>query len=92
MFYQLDVALKVWDWHSSKEKLLPMINKILFEIINYFVEFFKRCDDLFLLKNKLNAGTIDAYLICFDRITKDYGKRASMGKKAANNRNLTLFR
>ena len=37
LFYELETGYRVWDWHGSKDKLIPMVNFVLKKIVQYFV-------------------------------------------------------
>lgn len=59
-FYEIDAAYKVWNYQGVEKRLLPLMNAVLVEIINYFVEYFERVDQRVVKRNsKVN---VDAYV------------------------------
>lgn len=68
------------------------MNKILKSIVQYFVEFLEICDVMFVQK-KSNSNFKEAYMKCFDRMIQNYGRRQTLGKKAASSkRYMELYR
>ena len=61
--------------------IYPLMDKILGFIVNYFMDFLKKCEELFV-KRTGKSNAIGAYMKCLDRMLQFYGKRQSMGKKA----------
>jgi len=44
MFYELDAAYKIWNFQEQGARLLPMMNYILYEVKEYFTEYFERAN------------------------------------------------
>jgi hypothetical protein len=41
-FYELDAAYKIWSFQGVEKRLLPMMNHIFVQLVEYFVEYFTR--------------------------------------------------
>lgn len=90
-FYELDAAYKLWNFQDQSKRILPMINYVMDQVKEYFVQYFDRVNRI-VVERTMKSSTIQAYVRSLERIFQDYGKRNSIGKKAINNRNLTLFK
>lgn len=72
--------------------MYALMNKILKDIVEYFVDFFEKCDNMFVTKS-IKSSFKEAYIKCLDRILEHYGRRQSHGKKAATSkRYMELYR
>ena len=89
-FYELDAAYKIWSFQGMEKRLLPMMNHVFVELVDYFVEFFNRVDGRVVKRSY--KQNIDAYVKALERFFVDYGKRYSLGKKGAGTKNMTLFK
>jgi hypothetical protein len=49
-FYELDAAYKVWNFQGMEKRILPMINYVCVEIVDYFVEYFNRLNERLVKK------------------------------------------
>lgn len=67
------------------------MNKILIQIKDYFLDFLKTCEGLFVTKS-IKSGTMGSYVKCFDRMIQFYGRRQTLGKKQMlNKRYMELY-
>lgn len=90
IFLELEAAYKVWNYQGQQSKLLNMMNYIMKECIDYFVNYFDRCNDIVVLKSR-KSSTVQAYINSLERVYKDFGRRNSVGKRNQV-RNLLLYK
>lgn len=50
-FYEIDAAYKIWNYQTMERKLLPLMNHVLVEIIEYFIEYFNRVNERLVRRN-----------------------------------------
>jgi hypothetical protein len=92
LFIEVDQAYKIWDCHQQGETLYALMNCVMEMIVSYFVEFFERCEAMFV-RREGSSGFKEAYMKCLERIIEGYGRRQSLGKKAfTTKRSMELYR
>ncbi len=67
-----------------------MINRVIVEIVDYFVEYFNRVNERIV--KRTSKTNVEAYVRSLERLFVDYGKRYYLGKKGGAVRNMTLFK
>ena len=70
--------------------MLSVLNHILKRCVNYFVQYFNRCNDILIL-NKYKSSTVGAYINSLERIFKDFGRRAMISKRHQKH-NLLMYK
>lgn len=71
--------------------IYPYMNKIILQIRDYFINFLKICEGLFI-KRCTKSSVMGSYVKCIDRMIQFYGRRNSLGKKQMlNKRYMELY-
>lgn len=50
LFIEIEQAYKIWNTHEQGDIMYALMNKILKDIVDYFVDFFLKCENIFVTK------------------------------------------